>query len=193
MPDTSPGVEPLTDAVIEAFRRGDDAAVRAMYGAYSRLVFTVAHRVLGDRSLADDATQQTFVQAWRAAATFEVGRDPAPWLATIARRAAIDIQRREARRPTSPLDSAPADDSALVTLPPSADQTWDAWQVRVAIDGLGQAERDVVRLQHLEGYTHSEIAEHLGVAVGTVKSRSFRAHRELANALRHLREPVDEP
>lgn len=179
-------------SMVEAFRRGDDAAVRQMYHAYSRLVFSIAHRVLGDRTLAEETTQQTFLQAWRNAASFEVGRDPAPWLATIARRAAIDIQRREARRPTTALDDAPADDPALVTDPPSAEQLWDTWQVREAIDALEDREREIVRLQHLDGYTHQEIADRLGLAIGTVKSRSFRAHRSLASRLRHLIEPDGE-
>ena len=180
-------------ALVEAFRRGDDDAVRGLYRAYSRLVFSIAHRVLGDRSLAEEATQQTFLQAWRNASSFEVGRDPAPWLATIGRRVAIDIQRREARRPTTALDDAPADDPGLVADPPSAEQLWDTWQVREAIDALDDREREVVRMQHLDGYTHQEISERLGVALGTVKSRSYRAHRLLADRLRHLMEPDGGP
>lgn len=176
-------------AMVAAFRRGDDEAVRHIYRTYSRLVFTVAYRVLGDRGLAEEATQQTFLQAWRHAASFDADRDPAPWLVTIARRVAIDVQRREARRPTSSLDDAPADDPNLVTEPPSAAQLWDTWQIRAAIDELDEREREVVRLQHLDGFTHTEIADQLGIAVGTVKSRSFRAHRALAARLRHLIEP----
>jgi RNA polymerase sigma-70 factor, ECF subfamily len=175
--------------LVEAFRRGDDGAVRQLYRTYARLVFSVAHRVLGDRSLAEEATQQTFLQAWRNAASFAADRDPAPWLATIARRAAIDIQRRESRRPVTALDDAPVDDPALIAEPPSAEQLWDTWQVRAAVDALDDREREIVRLQHLEGYTQQEIADRLGVALGTVKSRSFRAHRVLADRLRHLIEP----
>lgn len=179
--------------VVEAFRRGDDDAVRQMYQAYSRLVFSIAYRVVGDRSLAEEATQQTFLQAWRNAASFDVDRDPAPWLATIGRRVAIDIQRREARRPTTALDDAPLDDPGLITQPPSAEQLWDTWQVRQAIDSLDEREREVVRLQHLDGFTHQEISQRLGVALGTVKSRSFRAHRVLSERLRHLTEPDGTP
>jgi RNA polymerase sigma factor (sigma-70 family) len=183
---------PVDAALVDAFRRGDDEAVRQLYTAYGRLVFTVSYRVLGDRTQAEEATQQTFLQAWRHADSFEVGRDPAPWLATIARRAAIDIQRRERRRPTTPIDLAPIDDAALVTDPPSAEKLWETWQVRAAIQTLDEREREVVQLQHLDGYTHQQIAQRLGVALGTVKSRSFRAHRSLAERLRHLLEPQDD-
>jgi RNA polymerase sigma-70 factor (ECF subfamily) len=174
--------------VLDAFRRGEDDAVRALYREYGRLAYSVALRTLGRRDLADEATQQTFVQAWRSAERLDPGRDPGPWLATIARRAAIDIYRREQRRTTDTLDDVAVDDPAVTTLPPDIDRWHDRWQVRLAIDALVDDEREVVRLQHLEGLTHTEIAERLGVPVGTVKSRSHRAHRRLAEALAHMRE-----
>ena len=179
-------------ATVDGFRAGDDGAVRTVYRAYSGLVWSVSMRVVRDRSLADEATQQTFLQAWRAAGAFESGRDLGPWLVTIARRVAIDIYRREQRRPTAALDDAAPDHPALVTMPPSEEQAWQVWQVRQAIDTLGPDEQQIVRMQHLDGYTQSEIAERLGLALGTVKSRSFRAHKALAARLAHLREPDDE-
>jgi RNA polymerase sigma factor (sigma-70 family) len=178
----------LDAAVLDAFRRGDDQAVRAVYRDYGRLVFSVALRTLGRRDLAEEAAQQTFVQAWRAADRLDPGRDPGPWLATIARRAAIDIFRREQRRSSEMLEDVAPDDPAVTTLPPDIDRWHDRWQVRQAIDGLVPDEREVVHLQHIEGLTHAEIADRLGVPIGTVKSRSHRAHRRLADSLAHLRE-----
>ncbi len=178
--------------MVDRFRTGDDEAVREVYRAYSGLVWGVAMRVLRDRSLADEATQQAFLQAWRSAGTFEAGRELGPWLVIIAKRVAIDIYRREQRRPTSSLDDAPADDPALVTMPPNEDQAWQVSQVRQAITSLGPDEQQIVRMQHLDGYTQSEIASRLGLALGTVKSRSFRAHKTLAARLAHLRAEGDE-
>jgi RNA polymerase sigma factor (sigma-70 family) len=180
----------ITPSVLAAFARRDPSAVRAFYREYGRLVYAVAHRVLGRHDLAEDAVQQTFVRAWQAATRFDVTRDPAPWLATIATRVAIDIHRTEARRPTSPLAAVAADDRAPVSLPPDLDTIDAAWHVRRAIDTLSPDEATIVRLQHLDGKTHAEIAEQLGIALGTVKSRSHRAHRKLATRLGHLREPV---
>jgi RNA polymerase sigma factor (sigma-70 family) len=174
-------------SVLDGFRNGDDEAVRAVYLHYGRLVFSVALRVLGNKQQAEDATQQTFLQAWRGASTFETGRELAPWLATIARRVAIDMQRSDARRPSSPIDLASDNHPALISEPPSAEALWETWQVRSAIEELEPSEREVVHLQHMQGYTQTEIADRLGVAVGTVKSRSFRAHRHLATRLQHLR------
>jgi len=173
---------------LAAFRRREAGAVRALYRQYGGLVYSVAHRVLGQHDLAEEAAQLTFVRAWQAADRINVERDPAGWLATIAKRAAIDVYRREARRPTRPLHEVATDDPALLSLPPDLDALDAVWHVRQAIDTLPLEEATVVRLQHLDGLTHNEISEELGIAVGTVKSRSHRAHRKLAALLGHLRE-----
>jgi len=174
--------------VIDAFRRREPEAVGALYRQYGRLVYVIALRVLGRRDLAEDATQQTFVRAWQAADRLDADRDPAAWLATIAKRVAIDVYRHEARRPTSALDNVAESDEALVSLPSELDTLDAAWRVRGAIDELPTEEAIVVRLQHLEGLTHMEISEQLAIPLGTVKSRSHRAHRKLATRLGHLRE-----
>jgi RNA polymerase sigma factor (sigma-70 family) len=182
----------LPASTVERFRSGDEAAVGIVYRHYGRLVFTVAMRILNDQQLAEDATQQTFVQAWRAADTIDPERELAPWLATIARRVAIDMHRALRRRPAGSIDNAPANDSSLIQLPPSDEAIWETWQVRSALDELDPIERDVVRLQHIEGHTHREIADVLGVPLGTVKSRSSRAYGHLAQRLSHLRAPPDD-
>lgn len=173
---------------LASFAAGDPDAVRVVYGAYGRLVYAVAFRLLGDRGLAEEATQQAFVQAWRASGSYDPAREMGSWLATIARRAAIDIHRREARRSHGSLDDVNPADPALVTLPPSADRVYDVWEVRRALDALDPDDAELVRLQHFDGFTQAQIAERLGVPLGTVKSRSFRVHRRLAGMLGHLRD-----
>jgi RNA polymerase sigma factor (sigma-70 family) len=177
-------------AVLVAFQRREPDAVRALYREYGRLVYAIAHRVLGRAELAEDAVQQTFVRAWQAADRIDVDRDPTAWIATIARRVAIDIYRHNARRPAAALDEVAQDDRAVVNLPPELGSIEAVWHVRRAIDELAPDEATVVRMQHLDGMTHSEISEKLGISLGTVKSRSHRAHRRLAMLLGHLREPV---
>jgi RNA polymerase sigma-70 factor (ECF subfamily) len=164
------------------FAAGDEDAVRAVYKRYAGPVLTVALATLGRRDLADEAVQTTMVKAWRAAASFDPSRDLAPWLYAIARRVAIDIYRRESRA------AAPTelDDDAVAVIPLSFERTWEAWEVRSALDKLPVEEREVVRLSHLVGMTQQQVADHLGVPVGTVKSRSARAHRRLAALLRHV-------
>ena len=186
-PGGSLGADGNKRALLDAFRRREPEAVHAMYQAYGRLVYAVAHRVLGRKELAEDATQQAFVRAWQSADRLDVDRDPASWLATIAKHVAIDIYRHESRRMAASITEI-ANDPAVVTLPPELDTLDAVWHVRRAIDTLAPEEATIVRLQHLDGKTHSEISEELGIALGTVKSRSHRAHRKLAGLLGHLRE-----
>jgi RNA polymerase sigma-70 factor (ECF subfamily) len=177
----------VTREVKSRFREGDPDAVRVVFRAYGELVYAVALRVLGNRTLAEEATQQVFVKAWRAARSLDLSRDMDPWLATIARRVAIDVYRSEARRSADPIESAAPGDTALASSPQSVEEMYQVWEVRRAVAELPPEERDIVCLQHFEGLTHREIAARLELPVGTVKSRSFRAHERLASTLVHLR------
>lgn len=169
------------DAELAArFAAGDEQAIRGVYERYAGPVLTVAMSTLGRRELAEEAVQVTMLKAWRSAGSFDPSRGLAPWLYTIARRVAIDIYRRE-RRAAVPV----ALDDVAVT-PLSFERTWEAWEVRTAVAALPADERDVVRLSHLVGMSHPEIAERLGIPIGTVKSRSARAHRRLAARLEPL-------
>jgi RNA polymerase sigma factor (sigma-70 family) len=154
-------------------------------------VYAVAYRILGDVGLAEDAAQQTFVQAWRASRTYDPSRALGAWLTTIARRVAIDVYRRERRHRNS--ENLDAVDAALVTLPPSVEQIYDIWEVRQALQDLPVQDRELIRMQHYDELTHTEIAGELSIPLGTVKSRSFRAHRRLAGLLGHLRASPADP
>lgn len=137
--------------------------------------------ILHDHGLAADATQQTFIKAWQAATTYDADRELGPWIYAIARRTAIDIYRKSSR-------SVASDQVDLTSLPPSLDTIWEVFEVRSAIDRLPDEERQVIKLSHFDGLTHVEIAEHMGIPVGTVKSRSHRAHQRLLELLRHVEE-----
>jgi RNA polymerase sigma factor (sigma-70 family) len=181
----------MDDAVLAAqFASGDAGSIRVVYQMYGRLVFSIAYKVLRDVGLAEDATQQTFVQAWRAAATYDPSRALGAWLTTIAHRVAIDVHRRERRHRN--LGNIDEHDSEPVTLPPSDDQIHDLLEVRRALDKLPDHDRELIRLQHYDELTHTEIASRLEIPLGTVKSRSFRAHRRLAGLLGHLRAEPDD-
>jgi len=165
--------------LVDAFRRGDDAAFRRLYATYGRLVYGVSYGVLGERSLAEEATQQTFVRAWEHASSFESGHELAPWLAVIAKRIAIDLWRRERRRVHDPLDEL-----ATAADPRHADAVEDVWSIRAALDEMGEDARSLLQLQYRDGFTQQEVADRLGVPVGTVKSRTHTAQSRLAVALR---------
>ncbi len=156
-----------------------------MFHAYGGAVNTVAMSILGDRELAAEAVQQTFVKAWRAAGNFDPRRELAPWLYSIARRTSLDILRFE----SAPTRSAHEPEVEGSVRGVGFEPTWEAWEIRRALDALPAEEREIVRLTHYLGHTHREVAEITGLAVGTVKSRSHRAHRRLAEMLAHLEDP----
>ena len=179
---TSPPPRLVTDAIVARFRAGDVEALAVVYDTFVGAVWSTALRVLGDRHLAEDATQETFIRAWRAAAEFDPSRPMSPWLCTIARRTAFDVHRREHR----PTRGDHAEEQDIGVDAPAMVDVWEAWEVAIALGRLTPDERDVVWLSHFHGLTHTQIAERLAVPVGTVKSRSSRAHRRLAGLLAHL-------
>lgn len=172
---------PMSD-LIDRFRAGDPEAVREVYREHAGAVHTVARSIVRDREMAADVVQQTFVKAWRAAKRFEGNRELAPWLYSIARHTAIDMLRAESK----PTRGGHAPETDVGVQPETFERTWERYEIRRAIDALPDGEREVVRRSHLLGHTHEAIAEQLQIPVGTVKSRSGRAHKRLAAALGHL-------
>jgi len=81
-----------------------------------------------------------------------------------------------------------SDQVDVVSMGPELETVWEVFEVRAALDQLPDEERQVVKLSHFDGLTHLEIADQLGVPVGTVKSRSHRAHQRLLVLLKHLEE-----
>jgi len=171
--------------LLDAFIRRDESAVREIYHRYGGAVFGIAMKILRDRGHAEEAAQQTFVKAWRAADRIDPDRDIGPWLYTIARRVAIDVYRRERRHAAGDLE-----DREIAVLPPSIEGAWDEWQVRLAVEALPDDERDILKYLYFLGYTQEEAAQRLDIPIGTVKSRSFRAHKKLARSLDHLQEEI---
>jgi RNA polymerase sigma factor (sigma-70 family) len=177
-------VESMADEGLRhRFASGDHRVMRELYREYGGPVFGVALRVLRNRGLAEEAVQQTFLQAWRASASFDPSRDIAPWLFTIARRVSIDLLRREQRHLTDEIG-----DRDVPTTGGTLEGAWAVYEVRRALDRLPEEERQVLAATHFEGLTHEQTAERLGIPLGTVKSRSHRAYRRLKELLAHKEE-----
>lgn len=175
------------DALAVRFRDGDAESVRELYRLTGRAAYAVAYRVLGNKVMAEDAVQQAFLSAWRSREHLDPTRGIRLWLFAIVKRAALDVHRREQLRAHGSVEDASAH-PALVHDPPGIEQAWEAWRVREAVQRLPDDERELVRLHHFVGLTHNEIAEKLNVPIGTVKSRSHRAHHRLATDLRALKD-----
>jgi RNA polymerase sigma-70 factor (ECF subfamily) len=180
-----------TDSLGQRFADGDQRAVKEVYDRFAGQLASVAFRVLGDRELAAEAVQQALVQAWLASTHYDPRRPLGPWLVAITRRAAFDVHRRlRYRHRAVPLDVDELDSRHYVDDAP--EQVWTRWKVRAAIRTLSAADQAVVTLAFLHDLTHREVAERLGIPIGTVKSRLFRAQRKLVHLLGHLRSTDDE-
>ena len=176
----------IDQATQNDFAAGSADAIRTIYAEFNKQVFTVTMSMLGNRTLAEEAVQQTFLNAWRRAATYDPSRALAPWLYAIARRASIDVYRRERRHYSVDADRDIADDEG-----PVLERTWEAWQLRTALEQLRPEDRDTLRAVYFEDLSHEETARRLGVALGTVKSRVHRAQQRLADLLAHLDREVE--
>jgi RNA polymerase sigma-70 factor, ECF subfamily len=172
----------LTDDLTASFAAGDATVLPQLYTRYGGPMLTAAlHLLRGDRALAEEAVGAAMLKAWQAADTFDPARPLAPWLFTIVRHCAIDIARRERRHHIESLDASESDPPAIA--PDGFERTWEALTVRDALRTLPDEEHSVMRLAYYEDFTHSEIARELEIPIGTVKSRSARAHARLRSQL----------
>ncbi|YCI96932.1 ECF RNA polymerase sigma factor SigK [Arthrobacter sp. R3-55] len=159
--------------LLELVAAGNQQAFAEFYQLTSRRVFGMAKRVLIDPDLSEDATQEVFIQVWQGAAKFDRSAGtPLAWLMTIAHRRAIDRVRavqaatdREARYGAASQDP----DRDLVA--EEADTNLEAEAVSRCLGTLTDTQRESVRLAYYGGLTYREVAEHLGAAVPTIKSR----------------------
>ncbi len=173
--------DPVDVGLLDALAAGDATAFPTLVERHGDLVFAVCLRILGDRDLALDATQETFLTLFRRAGSFRRESKLSTWLYRVAVNASLDIDRRRRRHLTAvlpeghdPPDPAAADELAAVELRPALEEALAAIPVEL---------RAAVVLVDALDLGLTEVADILGVPVGTVKSRVFRARRHLARLL----------
>lgn len=173
--------DPMTDGeLIARVGEGDSGAFELLYRRYARPVFALALRRLGDRGRAEDAVQETFASVWRSAGSYRQERGPgAPWLYAVARNAIVDRRRAFGEPTAEPVDEPSKDQGP----PERAESSWTAWRVHRALAELPDNERQLVELAYWGGLSQSEIAEFLGIPLGTVKTRTRSALGRLADLL----------
>ena len=151
-------------------------ALRALYRAYSGELFGFAVNALGERGAAEELVQEVFTRAWRHADRYDPARASVrTWLYQIARHAIIDARRRASVRPGLPAHE-PVDEPEGGA---SLEQAMLGWQVAAALERLTPEHRQMIRMAQFRGLTMREIAEHTGLPLGTVKSRTWYALRSL--------------
>jgi len=164
-----------------------EAAIARLYDRYCRTVFGVGLKMLGDRTLAEELTQEVFLKVWRSSGTFDPARGSfSTWLFRVTRSAALDLHRKRARRvyPVPEGDSqilAARDDSAGPQ--EIVDESWLTWRVSRALDALDAPYREVIELAYFGGLSQREISLRTGVPLGTVKTRTARAIQSLREGL----------
>lgn len=163
---------------------GDKEAFTILMRRHEDRVFAVCLRLMGSRSAALDASQETFLTLYRKAGQYRGTAAVGTWLHRIAVNTCYDLLRKEKRRPTEPMpdyfephDATAQDPYTSVELRPSIEQ---------ALAGLSPEFRSAVVLADVHGLSLPEVAETLEIPVGTVKSRLFRARRQLAAKLGNL-------
>jgi RNA polymerase sigma-70 factor (ECF subfamily) len=171
---------PSDEELLTRTASGDREAFELLYRRYARAVLGLALRRLRDRGRAEDAVQETFASIWRSAGSYkpERGRG-APWLYAVARNAISDRSRARNEPPTEPPDEA----SPAPGPEERAEQAWISFRVHGALEGLPDSERTLIELAYWGGLSQSEIADRLGIPLGTVKTRTRSALSRLAEAL----------
>jgi RNA polymerase sigma-70 factor (ECF subfamily) len=159
------------ETLLQACASGDQTALHSLYKGTAPQLFGLALRILRSRETAEEIIQDCFVLVWRNAHTFDPSRGAAmAWLARIVRNRCIDVIRRRGRE--APLDDAPIEDREDPASRP-ADQavlSCDARRLQDCLDKLEEGPRNTLKLIYYEGMTYQEVAAHVGVPLGTVKS-----------------------
>jgi RNA polymerase sigma-70 factor (ECF subfamily) len=163
------------------------AALSALYDRYSRTVFGVGMKLLGDRSSAEELVQEVFLKVWRSSYTFDSSRGSfSTWLYRVTRNLASDSYRKRTRRVDLVSDKDPF---ILATRDSSpgpqeiVDDSWLSWRMSRALEGLGAAHREVIELAYFQGLSQREISQRTGVPLGTVKTRTSSAMKRLRAGL----------
>lgn len=173
-------------AIVARIASGDQSALAAFYEATSAQAFGLALRIVSNRAAAEDVLEEVYVQVWRQAERYSPERgSPVAWLMMITRTRALDHVRARKADPVkgSPLSEAlevPSD--APTPEDASAHAQWHA-PLHEALASLPSEQREVIELAYFSGLSHSEIAEQLGVPVGTVKTRMRLGMTKVRDAL----------
>lgn len=168
-----PVVDDLDRAVLARVAGGELDALAELYDRYRTMAYSIALRVTGDATLAEDVLQDAFLGAWRHAGRYVEGRGSVKtWLLAIVHHRAIDAIRR--RRPTTTLPEREDVPSPALTVPDlwgEVAAVLDAETIRGALGALPDAQREAIELAYFGGLTQQEVATRTGAPLGTVKGR----------------------
>jgi RNA polymerase sigma-70 factor, ECF subfamily len=166
-------------ALVQRARAGDVRAFERLYREHVGRVYGLCLRMTRDPAVAEDCTQETFINAWKALGRFETRSSLATWLHRIAVNAALAKRRKV----THVVDLPMEDDEDVVVSDWTLETPLEVNEIEAAIERLPDGARDVLVLHAIYGYSHIEAAEMLGVAEGTCKAQLHRARSLLKDRL----------
>lgn len=168
---------------------GDDTALASLYDETSTLLYSIAVRILGNPADAEEVTLDVYTQIWNKAGSFDASRGSASaWIVMLARSRALDRLRSRAvqKRREEPLPEFLQDTLASPAVEPSEYPDIDRRTLHAALEKLSPEQRQVIELAFFSGFTQSELAKHLALPLGTVKTRVRLAMLKLRKALESL-------
>jgi RNA polymerase sigma-70 factor, ECF subfamily len=168
-------------ALVQRARSGDTRAFERLYREHAGKVYGLCLRMTRDSALAEDCTQETFVNAWRALDRFETRSSLGTWLHRIAVNVALAKRRKSTPQRVSS-GSEDREDEAIETQW-TLETPLEVQEIEAAIGDLPEGARDVLVLYAIYGYSHAEAAEMLGLAEGTCKAQLHRARGLLRDRL----------
>ncbi len=164
--------------ILEGLRQRDQAALAAAFDAYGAAVYGVVLRIVGEQTIAEELTQDVFLKLWKKWDQFDSERGKLlSWLLQIARNTAIDHVRKKSFRDRAKTD--PVDFNVSTIEHPSEEMAVDAIGLKEIVNALDSKSRTVLELAYFKGMTQTEIEQHLGLPLGTVKTRLRKALNEL--------------
>lgn len=179
------------EALLNAIANGAVWAMESLYQRYSRILYSLAYRLVADHQVAEDLLQDAFLAIWRRSTSYSPQTGAArSWLISILHHRAIDHLRRVRRRST--LQEAPLEELELDETTAFPDVWEDVWrsvkssQVRAALMKIPAEQRLVIELAYFQGWTHTEIAEGVQIPLGTVKARLRLGLIHLKHALEQV-------
>jgi RNA polymerase sigma-70 factor, ECF subfamily len=181
---SSEGVRPENEELLARAQQGDRAAFSDLVRVHQDEVYTLALRLVADRELAADVSQEAFVRAWRALPNFRGDAKFSTWLHRITVNVAWTQRRKQRRHQADPIDEAFSEPVAETISPErAAESAAIRGRLREALNDLPVPTRTVVVLKDVYGWTHAEIAEHLGISVTAAKVRLHRGRKQLRDRL----------
>jgi len=171
------GVLAREDDLVIRLQRREPQALARLYDRHGDMIYRLMLRMVRDSGIAEDLVQETFLRAWNRADAFDAERGAVgPWLLAIARNRALDYLRARGRRAENTVEFNETEHPALfVDFPAEALNFDTARQVKRALDQLPSQQRQAIELAYFEGMSQSEIAEHMGQPLGTIKTWMRRA------------------